>query len=204
MTFVAYLIVTAGVVALALAVWVFQNLRPRDVPDPAVRAVLDRLGDLVAVYDAQGVVVRTNAGWVASGGAAGDQALAGFDPGDPVAEGMAECQTRRQPVGTLLCRWKGQVVTIGLTPLVDEFGDLLGGVMVVAPAPDYEALVAETGLTTREAQLLWPILQGRTYRQAGEVLGIGEATVKSHLQAVFRKTGCRSRHELSARFTPAS
>lgn len=201
MNLLGYLAVVAFVGLTAAVVFALKN-RVRPVSDPVVRAVLDRLGDQVAVFDAEGLVVRFNPVWREAGGAAlGERVDGGFDARDPLVPWLEECLTQQQLLSSLVCR-RGSLMILGLTPLVDEFGDVLGGVMVLAVARDLEQKITIAGLTPRETELLVPMLQGQTYQQAAAVLGIGEATVKTHLQSMFRKTGCHSRHELAAWFLP--
>lgn len=52
-----------------------------------------------------------------------------------------------------------------------------------------EVLVKLYGLTPAETRLLVLLAQGMNLPEAADTLGVGEATVKSHLQNVFAKTG---------------
>lgn len=52
------------------------------------------------------------------------------------------------------------------------------------------------GLTPREIETAQAILDGLTYHGAGEKLGIGAATVKSHVLSTYQKTGTGNKLEL--------
>jgi DNA-binding response OmpR family regulator/DNA-binding CsgD family transcriptional regulator len=56
-----------------------------------------------------------------------------------------------------------------------------------------EALMAAFRLTTREAEVLYWVAQGKTNRDIGDILGASPATVKKHLEHVFEKLGVETR-----------
>ena len=51
----------------------------------------------------------------------------------------------------------------------------------------------EFKLSDREVEVLRPILEGKTYREVGEVLFISEKTVDSHMQHIYGKVGVNSK-----------
>jgi DNA-binding CsgD family transcriptional regulator len=51
-------------------------------------------------------------------------------------------------------------------------------------------------LTTGETQVLAQVLNGRSLSEAAEVLGVARSTVKSHLDAIYRKTNTHGQTEL--------
>ena len=53
-------------------------------------------------------------------------------------------------------------------------------------------------LTPRERQIAKLVLEGRSNREAGTILGLSERTVGNHLQSVFNRLGIGSRRELAA------
>lgn len=57
---------------------------------------------------------------------------------------------------------------------------------------------SEVHVTTREAEVLCALAGGSTSRQAATVLRMSKRTVDTHVAAMLRKTGARSRAELLA------
>ena len=49
------------------------------------------------------------------------------------------------------------------------------------------------GLTERETEVLTWVAEGKTNRDVGVILGIKSATVKKHLEHIFRKIGVETR-----------
>ena len=54
-------------------------------------------------------------------------------------------------------------------------------------------------LTAREAEILIWVRKGKTNGQIACLLGIGETTVATHLERIFRKLGVRSRAQAVAK-----
>ena len=67
----------------------------------------------------------------------------------------------------------------------------------------YVPLSAESlkslGLTSREAEILAGIAQGKTDKAIAEDLYVSPLTVKTHLQRIYRKVGVKSRAEALSR-----
>ncbi len=59
-----------------------------------------------------------------------------------------------------------------------------------------EAYCNYFGLTSREREVATLILQGDSYREASKRLFVSPATVKSHMLAVYEKTGCGNKIDL--------
>ena len=72
----------------------------------------------------------------------------------------------------------------------------------VEPTPDAAASsvgpIADFGLTPGERQVLDLVAAGRTNRQIGETLFIGERTVGVHVSNILRKLGVSGRTEAAA------
>ncbi len=56
----------------------------------------------------------------------------------------------------------------------------------------------DTGLTERELEVLRLMAEGRSNAEIGALLYIGEATVKTHVNRIFAKTGSRDRAQAVA------
>ncbi|MCF3652171.1 response regulator transcription factor [Synoicihabitans lomoniglobus] len=61
-----------------------------------------------------------------------------------------------------------------------------------APSPNPSALLA-LGLTSREAEVLWWIAQGKSNPDIATILGAGVRTIHKHVENIFRKLGCETR-----------
>ena len=59
-----------------------------------------------------------------------------------------------------------------------------------------EAISKAYGLTPRELRALYAIVASPSVKDASELLGLSQATVKTHLQRVFDKTGARKQADL--------
>jgi DNA-binding NarL/FixJ family response regulator len=67
--------------------------------------------------------------------------------------------------------------------------------VAVPPFPG-EAFAKLYGLTGGELRVLLAMAPGLGVKEAGEVLGISEATAKTHLQRIYAKTGTAKQTEL--------
>ena len=72
-------------------------------------------------------------------------------------------------------------------------GDWLIVMREVSDAAVIEAMSLSFKLTTREAEVLYWVVKGKTNRDIGEILGSSPATVKKHLERVYVKMGVETR-----------
>ena len=56
-----------------------------------------------------------------------------------------------------------------------------------------ESLIAAFRLTQREAEVLYWVVQGKTSKDIGDILGSSPRTVNKHLEHVFAKLGVENR-----------
>jgi DNA-binding CsgD family transcriptional regulator len=112
-------------------------------------------------------------------------------PGDRERRGAALARARRQlgPRTLRESERRGSVMTFQATV---EFANLL-----VTSSPQAEAPPADPGLTPREKELLILLAQGRTDAEIAESMFISIRTVRSHLDRIRAKSGCRRRAELT-------
>jgi DNA-binding CsgD family transcriptional regulator len=66
-------------------------------------------------------------------------------------------------------------------------------------APGLEAIAKRYSLTTSEARVLEAVLKVNGVRAVAELLGLSQATVKTHLHNLFRKTGTNRQSDLVKR-----
>ena len=69
--------------------------------------------------------------------------------------------------------------------------------MLTAPGPRPHASQGLAGLSARERELVTLVAQGRTDAQIAGRLSISIRTVRSHLDRIRDKTGCRRRADLT-------
>lgn len=62
--------------------------------------------------------------------------------------------------------------------------------------------IARFGLTAREQEIIALVLAGYSGKEIGAKLGISPCTVRTHLHSIFRKTGARSRMDLTRLMVP--
>lgn len=61
-----------------------------------------------------------------------------------------------------------------------------------------DALMLSFNLTTRESEVLYWVIKGKTNRDVGDILGTSPGTVKKHLEHVFEKLGVETRTAAAA------
>ncbi len=83
----------------------------------------------------------------------------------------------------LVCTLQGRTV--------DE--DWLVVLREVSDAAAVEAVMQTLKLTLRESEVLYWVVQGKTNRDIGDILGSSPATVKKHLERVYEKLGVETR-----------
>lgn len=81
-----------------------------------------------------------------------------------------------------------------------EIQHVLDGVGLPGPRREMPEHVELAGLTDRELDVVKLLLEGGSNDQVARQLHVSLHTVKSHVQAIFRKLEVRSRAELLARF----
>jgi DNA-binding CsgD family transcriptional regulator len=73
---------------------------------------------------------------------------------------------------------------------------LVHKIALEVPPPPAQAIAALYGLTPSELRVLTAIVEVGGVRETAEALGIGEATVKTHLHRLFGKTGTTRQADL--------
>ncbi|GAA3435951.1 response regulator transcription factor [Kutzneria kofuensis] len=72
---------------------------------------------------------------------------------------------------------------------------LMAATKPAAPGPETPAPAKGNELTPREAEVLRLVAMGRSNREIARALFVGEATVKTHINRIFAKTGSRDRSQ---------
>lgn len=119
----------------------------------------------------------------------------------PLADVMKACLADRQPRS-----WRIGRLTLTLVALASRgpFADALDGarLMLLIGAetrlrrPTSSQLMQAWGLTAAEARVAQAVAAGATPAEQAAAQGLSLNTVKTHLKAVFAKTGCRRQSDL--------
>ncbi|WP_298235776.1 response regulator [uncultured Azohydromonas sp.] len=121
----------------------------------------------------------------------------------PGADGLAPAPLRA---------WLGEKPALGATLAVTQGARRLSFMLHQAMSEDEWLLVLREqsdaatiaalgpafGLTARESQVLYWVLQGKTNRDIGDILGTSPRTVTKHLEHVFEKLGVETRTAAAA------
>jgi DNA-binding CsgD family transcriptional regulator len=108
----------------------------------------------------------------------------------------------------LVSRWQDQLrqVRQALGPDRARTAEDRGAAMSLATAAEYALMLTDPAqpaapgpgtLSARERELVTLVAQGRTNAQIAEQLSISIRTVRSHLDRIRDKTGCRRRADLT-------
>ena len=106
----------------------------------------------------------------------GEEYLADHFPGFPVMPGVLMLQTLVE-AGAWLLR------------VSEDFRHSLIVLREASDAAIVEAMTLAFKLTSREAEVLYWVVKGKTNRDIGDILGSSPATVKKHLEHVFAPGG---------------
>ncbi len=85
----------------------------------------------------------------------------------------------------------------------DDAGDDASGEWLIVMREESDASVIDSlggalGLTAREAEVLYWVVQGKINRDIADIVGASPATVKKHLEHVFAKLGVETRTAAAA------
>ena len=165
--------------------------------------VIDQLDSAVIIVNAAGKILRTNtAGRAAVAAGAILQACDGnisASDGDLLHNLKSALENiAPEPSTFAVPGANGGPKLIAVMPLGKNRGEF--AIFLKSEDPDIPAigrhLVAAFKLTPREVGVLMPLLEGHSPMEVGQRLGIGMATVRTHLHRLFSKTGTGSQPEL--------
>jgi len=86
-----------------------------------------------------------------------------------------------------------QPLTVELLNFIDNKEYLLRLTNPHKPADDTQAFIQQFAVTSREADVLLWIANGKTNREIGQILEMSPRTVNKHLEQIFRKLGVENR-----------
>lgn len=80
--------------------------------------------------------------------------------------------------------------------LIDEYGDLIGYLIIANEVKDIGFLKHRFRISNRETLVIQQVLAGQTNQEISRVMHISERTVKSHITNIFNKLGVDNRVQL--------
>lgn len=124
-----------------------------------------------------------------------------------VLTNLSSAPTRKSQKGldALLTSSEGRTLHVTWAEL-EQAGEEIGSPILVLLRQPETALITPLSsaaslfhLTTSEIQVLGQVLQGHALSEAAEILGLARSTVKTHLDAIYRKTQTNRQAELVSR-----
>ncbi len=85
---------------------------------------------------------------------------------------------------------------INLSPILDDFDDFIGIIMIMKFFSPIESLVKQYNISKREKLVAELFARGKSREQIADELFISPGTVKNHLFNIYQKTGVKNRMEL--------
>lgn len=185
------------------AVTISSLLEGRTVERNALAGVIDNLSAAVVLVDSNAQVVRSNpageqllAEAVIATVKAGRLVLAGTEPNRALQSALAA--GANEPVLIAVADQAGGKHIAALMPAEPRNG--LFALLISRQDDEIPAigkhLAQLFALTPREVAVLMPLLEGKTIEETGAVLGISEATARTHLKRLMTKTGTNRQAEL--------
>jgi len=122
-----------------------------------------------------------------------------FPPAGAAQDGLppeVRCWLKDNPAVPLVCERAIGQVTVSMLPSDNNAGDQGATLLIecVLLGQSSRAL-EELGLSSREADVLFWLAQGKSNPEIAIILGITAPTVKKHIEAIFRKLGVNNRTE---------
>ncbi|MGC4078111.1 MAG: response regulator [Rubrivivax sp.] len=107
-----------------------------------------------------------------------------------------------EPAGLTVARGARRL-SFALHPMPDDGGEPVAGEWLVVMRESDDAAIVEAmalalELTAREAEVLYWVVQGKTNRDIGDILGTSHRTVTKHLEHVFEKLAVETRTAAAA------
>jgi DNA-binding CsgD family transcriptional regulator len=194
--------VLAGMLGIGFNLYLVDKYRYLKLDHPRVEAeVIGAIEDALLVFDPGLRIVRCNAAAALlldrkQGELVGADLASLFPGGPPVAEQWAAAAARRVREVRTIVPLAGREVVLSLSPIVDEFGDITGGVAVARKQDGMDAVFAAHRITARERAIVFMLMQGFTNKEIADALFIAPSTVKNHVANIYEKTGAASRVQL--------
>jgi DNA-binding CsgD family transcriptional regulator/PAS domain-containing protein len=183
-------------------------LDDRRVETGTLRSALDALAAAAFIVESDGRIRFSNAAAEAEldrGNlfrAAKGQLIGATAETSRLLAGLRDADNSQRGRDALLTDPAGRKVHVTWATL-DRVGEELGSPILILlrhPEPELHTPISVATsafkLTRAETQVLAQVLEGHTLAEAGSILGVARSTVKTHLEAIYAKTGTRRVPEL--------
>jgi len=159
--------------------------------------IIESLREAVFLLDPEGRILKTNpaAQQVFPGlkGIEGRFLADLFNDAGAVHRAVAQVRDTRQTEAFPGLALGQGTASLTLTAHDDAFADLAGLVAIVDRSDAFDNACLRYGLTPREKEVAGLLVQGMSVRQMAEASFVSEATIKTHLIRLYRKSGARNR-----------
>jgi DNA-binding CsgD family transcriptional regulator len=204
--------VLAGMIGIGIDIYLIERYRFLSLDHPRIeKEVLGAIEDAIILFDPRLVVIRTNRSAQLALGRK-PRKLVGLDLASLFAESesirrswqVAVAGKEKENEVKSRCSLEGGEFLMTLSPILDEFEDLIGGMAIVRKQDGLDAAVAAYGITARERSIILMLMQGITSKEIADALFIAPNTVKNHVANIYQKTGAGTRVELFRLFLEGS
>lgn len=169
----------------------------------AIAAVIDKLSCAVAVINQKGEIANSNgaADAILADGKVVTRRDKSVSFPDAATHGLflAALASDTMEPHFIAVRGKDGEAYLAVAMLLDV-QERTFALFVNKPEPDMPAiarpLTALYGFTPREVAVLMPLLEGKTIESVADLLGISQATARTHLNRLFHKTGTNRQIDL--------
>jgi DNA-binding CsgD family transcriptional regulator len=194
--------VLLGMIGIGIDLYLIERYRFLSLDHPRIeREVIGAVEDAVMLFDARLIVIKANAGAHLElarkpGQLIGAEIASLFPESESIRSAWHVAVEGGEKETRTRCSFDGRELVMTLSPILDEFDDLVGGMAIVRRQDGLDAAVTAFGITARERSILLMLMQGITNKEIAEALFIAPNTVKNHVANIYQKTGAGTRVEL--------
>ncbi len=195
--------VIVGMLGIIVDIYLIDRYRYLSLDNPGLeKEVMGAVEDAVIVFDSRFSIIKANLGAAMILDSKPRQLLGKdiaslFEDPDSVRREWQSAVMRGEKERKTPCSFQGTELVLTLSPVIDEFQDLVGGVATLRKAgPGPEPALDSFGITARERSVILMLMQGFTNKMIADFLFISPSTVKNHIANIYEKTGAGTRVEL--------
>jgi len=194
--------VIVGMIGIGLDFYLIERYRFLSLDHPRIeKEALGAIQDAVMLFDPRLTVIRANQSAQLAMGLKprkfiGQELTSLFPESEPIKQSWQAVVAGKEKEIQSRCSFQGGEFVMTLSPIFDEFEDLIGGMAIVHKQGGLDEALAAYGITAREKSIVLMLMQGITNKQIAGTLFIAPNTVKNHIANIYQKTGAGTRVEL--------